>query len=259
MAAHEGHARARLVPLQGGDEDDAHLGGGARVSAAAGLAVEAFGLDDPHVGKGPLGRPKALGAGLGRGERRHSHRARLPDDLVRPPLGRASLVDGHGPFEVDGGDLAPEVEGDRLRARRLDEGPREKVLPVVLLHVVAAPRGVHHAAHPLLGQRPVEHVEDVRPVLEHGHHARLAEHARVPGLAAALRVERGAVEDDGGSSLALAPACHQGVELEERGIGGVESLGHRTVHSGTPPGGRRATRLRQTGTTATSGPSPRLR
>ena len=130
---------------------------------------------------------------------------------------------------------------------------------MVLLHVVAAPRGVHHPVHPLFGQGPVEHVEDVRPVLEHGDDAGVAERARVPGLAAALRVEGGAVEDDGGPSLVLAATDHGRVELEEGGIGGVESFGHRTVHSGTAPGGRRALRLRQTGTTATSGSSPRLR
>ena len=128
-----------LVPLEGGDDDDAHLGGRARVRAAAGLAVEALGLDDPHVGLDALGRPQALGAGLGRGERRDPHRARLPHDLVGAPLRRAGLVGGHGPVEVDGGDLGAEVEGDRLRARHLDEGLREQVLPVVLLHVVAAP------------------------------------------------------------------------------------------------------------------------
>ena len=55
-AADEVHARAALVALERGDHDDADLGRGARVRAAAGLTVEALGLDDADVGHDAVGR-----------------------------------------------------------------------------------------------------------------------------------------------------------------------------------------------------------
>jgi len=74
---------------------------------------------------------------------------------------------------------------------------------VVLLDVVAAPPGVHASLHPIAGHRPVEDVDDVAAVLDHGHHPRFAEGAGVPRLPAALRVEGGPVEHDGRPALVL--------------------------------------------------------
>ena len=168
VAADEGDARAALVALEGRDDDDADLGGGARVRAAAGLAVEALGLDDPDVGRR---RPRAARRPWARASAAESvvtrtGRASQTISFARP-LGRARLVGAStGRSRSIVVDLAAEVEGDRLGAGHLDEGPREQVLAVVLLHVVAAPLGVDAAVHPLAGQRAVEHVEDVRPVLE---------------------------------------------------------------------------------------------
>ena len=194
--------------------------------SAAGLAVEALGLHHPDPGFDTLWGLQALVAGLGRGEEADPHRARLPGDLVRPALGRAGLVLAHEAVEVDRRRLAAEVEGDRLGAGDFDERPREQVLAVVLLHVVAPPLGVHPAVHAVGEDWPVENVKDVRSVLEHRDDARVVQRPGVPGLPPALGVEGGPVEDDRGPALVLATADHRRFELEERGVGGVEPLGH---------------------------------
>ena len=55
VAADEVHARAALVALERCNEHHAHLGGAAGMCSAAGLAVEAFGLDDADARRTPSG------------------------------------------------------------------------------------------------------------------------------------------------------------------------------------------------------------
>ncbi len=242
VAAHERDPRAALVALQRRDHDDADLGRRAGVRPPAGLPVEAVHFDDAHVGLDSLGRLQALRAGLGRREHRHPHGTRFPHHLVGAALRRARLLLADEAVEVDGRDLAAEVEGDRLGLGDLDERLRQQVLAVVLLHVVAPAVRVDDPVHTLGGQRSIEHVEDVLSFLDHGDDARVAERAGVPRLPAALGVEGGPVEDHGGPALVIAPRDHRRVELEEIGVGGVEALGHGrdgasegrgTRHSGT--------------------------
>jgi hypothetical protein len=67
----------------------------------------------------------------------------------------------------------------------------------MLLHVVAAALAVP-AVHAVLAIREASSVEDLAALLDHRHDARAAQRPHVPRLAAALSVERGAVQDHGG-------------------------------------------------------------
>ena len=151
------------------------------------------------------------------------------------------LLLAHEAVEVDSRVLAAEVEGDGRGLRHVHEGFRQQVLPVVLLHVVAAPVGVDPALHAFRGERTVEDVEHVGPVLDHRQHARVAERAGVPGLPAALGVEGRAVEHDGRPAVVLAPRQHDGVELQQVRILPVQPLGHAVSERTSRPGaGRRS-------------------
>jgi len=99
---------------------------------------------------------------------------------------------------------------------------------VVLLHVVAAAVRVHHPVDAVGRERAIEHVEDGARPLDHGEDARLAQRARVPGLAAALGVERRAVEDDHGAALVVAAGDDRRIELEGVGVVQVDPQGHGT-------------------------------
>jgi hypothetical protein len=119
------------------------------------------------------------------------------------------------------------MKADGPRAVEVEERPRQQVLAVVLLAVVAAPRLVHAAVHALPVERRVEDVEDVGAGVEDSHDAHVVEGAGVPGLSAALRIEGRAVQDDGGPAFVLSAADDRRVELEEVGVVAVEALGHR--------------------------------
>ena len=97
---------------------------------------------------------------------------------------------------------------------------------MVLLDVITAPPGVDATLDAFGRQRPVEHVQDLAVPLADRLDARLAERPRVPGLPAALRVERHPVQDDGRSAVVLESAHDRRLELEQVGIRQVESLGH---------------------------------
>src|SRR5207245_7293833 len=121
----------------------------------------------------------------------------------------------------------PQVEADGVRAVELDQRAREQVLAVVLLAVVAAARLVDAPAH--LGaflERAVQDVDDLVALLDHREHRRVAERAEVPGLTAALGVERGAVQDHRRPPLVQTPRDHAGLELEQVRIVAIEALGH---------------------------------
>src|SRR5207249_6102682 len=218
--------------------------------AAARLQVEALRLDEPYplaglverarraVLRAVVGGRRAVEApGLTHQERLglrardlpHRHGTRLPDDLVRPRLRHAHLLLGDEAVEVDRHLLGSEVEAQRPRRRHLHERAREEVLAVVLLHVIEPARAVHAAvdAVAIAGNRAVEDVEDRSVLLDHRDDRRAPERSRVPRLAAAFRVEGGAIEDNGRTIVVAPPRDHGGVELEEIGVLPVEPLSHQ--------------------------------
>ncbi len=72
----------------------------------------------------------------------------LEDDRIRESLDRAhALVIEIGDLYIDRRELLPHVETLRLRAVDLHEGPREDVLPRVLLPVVAPRDWIHAPGH----------------------------------------------------------------------------------------------------------------
>src|SRR4029450_10130927 len=107
----------------------------------------------------------------------------------------------------------------------VNERAREQVLAVVLLQVVAAPLAVDLAVDRLRRRQRVHDVQDLAAALDDRRHVRGVQPAGVPGLAAALGVERGAVEHHRGTALVLAPRDHARVELQQVGIVAVEEDG----------------------------------
>ena len=192
----------------------------------AGLEVEALGLHQADGVARLLGGVNAQRLGLAAGHDAGGHVTGLPHDLVAAALGAPDGLVAHGAGEVDGGIVRPQVEADGGRARRVHEGAGEQVLAVVLLHVVAAALGVHAAVHAVGLEGGGQHVQHLAAVLHHRHHRHAVQGADVPGLAAALRVEGGAIEDEGGPSLVAAAPHHGGLELHEVRVFPVQPLGH---------------------------------
>ena len=172
-----------------------------------------------------LHQPDALPASSGAWvpRRRASSRS-----TVRVRTGRASqtialcsahgLRDGglaHGAVEVDGGGLRAQVEADGAGLGDLDERPRQEVLPVVLLRVVATALRIHTAAYAVGGHRRLQHVDDDTRRVLHVDDAHPVDGALIAGLAAALRVERGAVEHHHRAAPEVAPLHDGGLELQQ--------------------------------------------
>ena len=222
VATDEAHPASALVALLAHDGHAADLGGRTRVGAAAGLEVEALGLHQAYRVARILGCGHAQAKGLGPGDRADPHRPGLPDDLVGAAHGRRDLLVAHGPVEVDRRHLAPEVEARRACRMKLDERTGKQVLAVMLLAVVAAPLAVDAAVDTIGGEGPAQQVDDVASHLQDRDHGDAVEGSRVPGLAAALGVERGLVEDHGRLALDLAALDDGGVELEQVRIVPVE-------------------------------------
>ena len=164
--------------------------------------------------------------------RTRTGRASQTTSLVRRSAARDLLV-ADRPVEVDRRHLAPEMEAHRACRVTLDERTGEQVLAVVLLAVVEAPLGVDAAVDAIGEEGRAQQVDDVVAHLEDRDHGDAVEGSRVPGLAAALGVERGPVEDHGRLALVLAALDDGGVELEQVGIVAVEALGQ-----GSCPGRR---------------------
>ena len=110
---------------------------------------------------------------------------------------------------------------------------------MVLLHVVAPPVGVDASAHGVGGQGRAEDVQDLALLLDHRDDGNTSERARVPRLPSALRVESGAVQDDGGAPLVLAARHDRGLELQQVGIVAVQQARHGrgalTTEAPSPP------------------------
>src|SRR5262249_43710223 len=147
MTADEPDAEPALVALLTQDEDHADLGRGSRVRPAAGLAVETLRVHEAHRVAGLRRRLDALAEGLGAGDDLDAHGPGFPHDLVGADLGRADGLGRQLAVEVHRAGLLAEVEADGPRAVEVQERPRQEVLAVVLLAVVAAPRLVHPSAH----------------------------------------------------------------------------------------------------------------
>ena len=96
----------------------------------------------------------------------------------------------------------------------------------MLLDVVAAALPVHPAGDLPGGRRPGEDVQDLSAQLLHVHHRHGAEAASVRGLTAALGVEGGPVEQDGGSPVDLAGGGHGRFEVEQAAVREVQAVGH---------------------------------
>ncbi|MFI4946225.1 MAG: alanine--tRNA ligase-related protein, partial [Burkholderiales bacterium] len=124
-----------------------HLGGGPGMSPAAGLAVEACGLDDADAAQHALGRLDARRACLIGAQNGHVDGAGRPHDVVGVRLGRPGDVLAVEAVQVDRGVGAAEVKGHGLGLSHLDEGPGQQVLAVMLLHVVAPALRVDPAVH----------------------------------------------------------------------------------------------------------------
>ena len=105
---------------------------------------------------------------------------------------------------------------------------------MVLLHVVEAAGAVHPPVHPVAGDLRVEDVKDLAVLLDHRDDAHRAEPSGVPRLAAALRVEGRAVEDDGRAVLMAAPGHDHRVKLQQVWVFAVQALGHGTCASLRP-------------------------
>ncbi len=243
IAAHEVDAGAALVALERRDQHDSHLRGGSRVRAAAGLAVEALGLDDADAAQHALGRLDARRACLIGAQ--HASRGRGGPPTRR--RWRASRPPGRRPRRRGGPGRSwcRSRRGGRPRSRpappRRTPGTAGAGRGAAACGRAGAPR--RPALHALARERPVEHVQHVRPVLDHGHDARVAERARVPRLPAALGVEGRAVEDHGGSALVLAPRHDGGFELEQVRIGAVEPLRHCSRNDCSPGASLRVSAL----------------
>ena len=96
----------------------------------------------------------------------------------------------------------------------------------MLLHVIEAPGPVHPAVHRAarVGQRGVEQMRDPGLLVDHVHHAPVAQRAGVEQLAARRGVERGAVQID--AAPAVGDLGDRGVEVGQRCIVIVEAGRH---------------------------------
>ena len=97
---------------------------------------------------------------------------------------------------------------------------------MVLLHVIEAPRPIE-AGGVLAGrERLVEQMQDFAAALLGINHVRGAEVAAIAGLAAALRIERGLVEDGGRLAVEVADLDDARAERGEVGVLEIEAGGH---------------------------------
>ena len=226
--AEEGQPRrAAAVALGAGDFDQADLGGAAQVGAATGGAVE---IGDVHYAKRPLDLGRA--AQRQRGQFGGVHEASrqgviVGDDPVGQQLGGGQLVGGDvGAVEVNGAGLGAQVEADGFGGEGADAGLGEDVLAGVLLHVVEAAGPVQAPVDFTGGQFGGQQVERAfvgRLDVQDGD---VVEVAEVAGLAAALRVEGGAVEDHGGLAIYLQALHNASTKLAQIRIIVVQKVGH---------------------------------
>ena len=218
------------------------------MSTAAGAEIDAANFDEAQGVMGGFGNladshfARLLGRSLV-----DQDLAIIPDELVGVALrlhqlGGTEVVG----FQIDGGGFIAQVKADGGRIEHLEEGSREDVLSGVLLHVILAAVHVDEAAH-AEGQRQgrVEMLDNVQNgavgfVLEDlgngefrqrrglaGFSRDELDPAGIEGLAAAGGIERGAIQQQGVTSVGeFADAGDGGGEVEEKRVLVVEALGH---------------------------------
>ncbi len=98
---------------------------------------------------------------------------------------------------------------------------------MVLLHVIAAPGAVDPAGDAPARRRPGDDVHHLAALVPDVLDGETGQGPAVGRLASALRVERGAVEEDGGlPPLERPDGDDLGLEVEEAGVGQVQALRH---------------------------------
>ena len=112
-----------------------------------------------------------------------------------------------------------------------EEGRREQVLSVVLLHVVEAAGPIDRSFHFSAGvERTVEQVQHLAVPILHVEHRRTAQRALVPRLAAALGIEGAAVQHRCWLAIQIPQRDEMGGEAGQVGVAEVEAFGHRAAH-----------------------------
>ena len=232
IAADEADAGPALVALVAEHDHHPDLRRVARMGAPARLAVEPFRLHDADAVAGLLGRAHAEVRGLGPRDGAHGDRPALPDHVVGPALRASHRLRRQRGRHVDGGDRLAEMEARGGRPRAVEQRARQQMLPVMLLAVVPSAGLVDATVD--LRPHPAEpqDVDDGVSLMHDGHHRHAVQEAGVPGLAAALRVERGLVEDDRRTAFVGAALDDAGVELEEVGVLAVEQPRHARAGAG---------------------------
>ncbi len=120
--------------------------------------------------------------------------------------------------------LGPEVHRRRLPTERVGGDRGEEVLRRVLLHMIGAAGGIHHATHLTQRERRGKDVHDPLVIVDHVDHRHAAEHPGVVRLPARGGVEGGLIEDDAREVAVVID--DGGRKVEERGGGVVEAEGH---------------------------------
>ena len=225
-AARDGHARAALVALRGGDLDKPHLAGARHVRAAARAHVGAARGDDAH------GALQRLLAAVGKVRKAHRVGPFGRDglvalnDAVRQLLGQREHLVRHGLREVDAHAVLADAEAHVLAAELLVRDARQNVLARVLLHVVEAARPVDVALHRLAhAHRRGDGVPDHAVLLVHVHDARSAQRAAVGGLTAALGIKGRGGQSGAQHASVLLAGQHGGAEAGAVCVAFIQSFG----------------------------------
>src|SRR5262249_34145345 len=104
---------------------------------------------------------------------------------------------------------------------------RQKMLSVVLLHVVESPEPIDRALHLLGSAVPCVHqVKHFAIALLSIKNGNGSQRAAVPGLAAPLGIEGGLIQNHGQPALELKRANNSGAKAGQVGVRQVEALGH---------------------------------
>src|SRR5208282_286648 len=129
--------------------------------------------------------------------------------------------------KVDGRQLGAQVKRNRGESIALLEYCREQMLAGVLLHVVKTAWPIYAAVDRAAGNFPVDNVSDLVAGISHVQNLSFAQFSQVVRLAAGVRIERGAVEEDfpgrpsagwRGKWLGREAADHSGREILEKTI-----------------------------------------
>ena len=203
------------------------------MGAAAGAAVRPGKLHNAHLAlnfffAAVLDVCQLLGGGVGDVHRQ----IYLPEVPVGSLLKSGELLLGEGAVKVDGNDLRSHVEAHVLTAPEAVGQPGDDVLPRVMLHQVKAPVPVDDPGDgvPRL-QGVVAGVDDFLPTVVGLQHLDPPpgglQPPGIPGLAAPLGVEGGAVQHDVEALFSLDAGDHRGLKFNQKGVLFIEFFRHR--------------------------------